>query len=152
VPGALVLRSDVIRKQRAGVAPEARLDSAAYGRAQAAEVYDAMRRRAAPLLGAGYSVVLDAVHARADERAAAADLARAAGVPFTGLWLRAAPETLVDRVAGRAGDASDATPAVIEQQLGYDTGIIDWPTIDTAPGLDAVLATARDVVDSSGTG
>jgi len=145
-PGALILRSDVVRKQLAGVAPETRLEASAYGSRQVAEVYDALRRRAELALGAGYAVVLDAVHARPDERAAAAALARRCGVRFTGLWLQAPPAALTARVAARAGDASDATAAVIGQQLAYDIGKLEWPMIDTAAGLDSTLAQARAVL------
>jgi uncharacterized protein len=143
LPGALVLRSDVVRKQLAGVAPESRLDADAYGAVQTATVYGELRRRAELALGAGYAVVLDAVHARPDERAAAADLARRCGAHFAGLWLQAPPDALTARVAARAGDASDATAAVVRQQLGYDTGAIAWPIIDTAAGLDSTVVQAR---------
>jgi len=142
-PGALILRSDVVRKQLAGVAPETRLEPAAYGRIQAAAVYDDMRRRAAVALGAGYDVVLDAVHARPDERAAAAALAARCGARFAGMWLQAPPDALTARVAARVGDASDATASVIHEQLGYDTGPIAWPVIDTEAGVDSVLVQAR---------
>jgi aminoglycoside phosphotransferase family enzyme/predicted kinase len=142
-PGALILRSDVVRKQLAGVTPETRLAPSAYGRRQAAEIYDALRRRAELALGAGYAVVLDAVHARPDERAAAVALAQRCGVPFAGLWLQAPPAALTARVAARVGDASDATADVIRQQLAYDTGKLEWPVIETEAGLDATLAQAR---------
>ncbi|MBI3517427.1 MAG: AAA family ATPase [Proteobacteria bacterium] len=141
--GAVIVRSDVARKQLAGVALETRLDGAAYGAEQAARVYDEMRRRAAQALAAGYPVVIDAVHARADERAAAAALAQRAGVPFSGLWLDVRPERLVARVAARTRDASDATAAVVRAQLDYDTGPIEWTVIDAAGELDETVAAAR---------
>jgi uncharacterized protein len=142
-PGALILRSDVVRKQLAGVAPETRLAPSAYGSRQAAEIYDALRRRAELALGAGYAVVLDAVHARPDERAAVAALARRCGVPFTGLWLQAPPAALTARFTARPCDASDATADVIRQQLAYDVGPLEWPVIDTEAGPAATLAQAR---------
>jgi aminoglycoside phosphotransferase family enzyme/predicted kinase len=141
--GALVVRSDVVRKQRAGVALEARLDAAAYGVAEAARVYAAMRERAALALGAGFTVVLDAVHARAEERTAAAALAARCGVPFVGLWLETPRDRLVARVDARRHDASDATAAVIDQQLGYDLGAIDWTVVDAGGALDDTVAAAR---------
>jgi predicted kinase len=45
-------------------------------------------------------------------------LADALGVDFTGFWLEADPRRLVARVAARRQDASDATPQVVEAQLG----------------------------------
>ena len=73
-------------------------------------------------LQAGRSVIVDAVHAKPEERDAVADLAARHGVPFTGLWLEAPAEVMQARVAARAGDVSDATPRVVEAQLAYDLG------------------------------
>ena len=44
-------------------------------------------------------------------------IAAGAAVPFDGLWLDAPPETMRARVASRTGDASDATPGVVDAQL-----------------------------------
>jgi hypothetical protein len=85
-----------------------------------------MMARAERILRAGHSVVLDAVFARPDERQAAEALAVRAGVPFEGLWLDVPKEVAQARVAARAADASDATPAIVERQFGYDVGRIDW--------------------------
>ena len=74
----------------------------------------------------GHSVVLDAVFARPDERDAAEALAHKLGVPFEGLWLDVPKEVAQARVAARRADASDATPAVVERQYGYELGRIDW--------------------------
>ena len=71
-------------------------------------------------------MVLDAVFAREDERHAAEALAAKVGVPFEGLWLDAPKEVAQARVAARQGDASDATPAVVERQYGYELGRITW--------------------------
>jgi predicted kinase len=85
-----------------------------------------MMIRAERILRAGHSVVLDAVFARPEERQAAEALAVKVGVPFEGLWLDIPKEVAKERVASRTGDASDATPAVVERQFGYDVGRIDW--------------------------
>jgi len=53
-------------------------------------------------------------------------LARRVGVPFEGIWLEVPKEMAQARVAARKGDASDATPSVVERQFGYDLGRIDW--------------------------
>jgi predicted kinase len=70
--------------------------------------------------------VLDAVFARAEERAAAEELAAQVGVPFEGIWLDVPKEVAQARVANRKADASDATPAVVERQFGYELGRITW--------------------------
>lgn len=123
-PGALVLRSDVIRKRLAGVAPETRLPAAAYGEQQNQAVYTRMFEEAAHSLGAGRSVILDAVFARPAERERAH--AAAGPLPFAGLWLDADPSILKERVERRRNDASDATVAVVDQQTGRDPGAMTW--------------------------
>jgi predicted kinase len=126
VPGAVVVRSDVERKRMAGVALEQRMPAGSYTPDSSAKVYAAMLERAGQALRAGHSVVLDAVFAKPEERAAAEALARKAGVPFEGLWLDVPKDIAQARVAARTVDASDATPAVVERQFGYDLGAITW--------------------------
>lgn len=126
-PGAVVVRSDVERKRLAGVALEARMPAGSYRPEVSGEVYGACLARAERVLRAGHSVILDAVYAREDERRAVEALARRVGVPFEGIWLDVPKEVAQARVAARKGDASDATPAVVERQFGYDLGRIDWP-------------------------
>ena len=128
--GARVLRSDVLRKQLFGVAPEDRLPADAYTKAINDEVYATLEQRAAGILAQGNSVILDAVAAKPGERAAFAGIARRAGAAFSGIWLDAPAETLLARVAGRGKDASDADAAVLRRQLAYDLGAMDWVRID----------------------
>ena len=126
-PGAVVVRSDVERKRLAGVALEARMPSGSYTPEASAKVYAVMLQRAEQALRAGQGAVVDAVFAKPEERLAVEALARKVGVPFEGLWLDVPKEVAQARVAARTGDASDATPAVIERQFGYDLGEIAWP-------------------------
>ncbi len=142
-PGARVLRSDVTRKLLLGVDPEERLPATAYTRETSARVYDALRRKAAVGLAAGYTVIIDAVAQKEEERNSFAEVARAATVPFSGLWLEAGPEAMADRIRGRVGDASDASPEVLAEQLRHDTGGIDWVRIDAGGGAEDCLAAAR---------
>jgi len=125
-PGAVVVRSDVERKRQAGIGLEQRMPSGSYSADASARVYAACMARAERVLRAGYSVVLDAVFAREDERTAAEALALKAGVPFEGIWLDVPKDVAQERVANRRADASDATAAVIERQFGYDLGRITW--------------------------
>ena len=145
-PGALHLRSDLLRKVLLEVEELDVLPEAAYRPEVNAEVYGLMLSRAREALAAGHAVVLDAVYARPEERAAAEALAREAGVGFAGLWLEAPGDTLQSRVAARTGDASDATPAVVAGQLALDTGEIAWRRIDAGGPPAAVAAQARGVV------
>jgi predicted kinase len=125
-PGAVVVRSDVERKRRAGVALEDRMPAGSYTPQASAAIYVAFLARAERVLRAGHSVVLDAVFAREDERSAAEALAVQLGVPFEGIWLDVPKEVAQARVASRKADASDATPAVVERQFAYDLGRITW--------------------------
>ncbi len=143
VPGARVLRSDVLRKRRFGLMPEERLPAEAYGAAVTAEVYRELGERAAMALGAGYAAVIDAVALREEERRAFAAVAAKAGVPFTGLWLDTPAETMHARIGARQADASDATAAVLQQQLQSDPGMLDWVRVDASGSPEQTLATAR---------
>lgn len=146
-PGAVVVRSDVLRKLVAGVAESERLPPQVYTPEASRRVYDAMHARAARALAAGHAAILDAVHARPDERAAARAVAEAAGVGFHGLWLEAPEGDMVARVTARRGDASDADAAVVARQLGYETGEIDWPRVDTGGGLADAVRQAASILD-----
>jgi uncharacterized protein len=143
-PGARHLRSDVLRKTMMKVAPETRLPPAAYTHEVSAEVYRTMHEQAGAALAAGYSVIVDATFIDAGERAAIIDVAARAGVPFTGLWLRAPDAVLLDRVAKRRGDSSDADRAVLEQQLKVDLSAMDWRKVDVSGDPVAALAAARE--------
>ena len=59
-------------------------------------------------------------------RTRAEALAAEAGAAFAGFWLEAPDEELRRRLVARKGDASDATPAVVERQFGYELGEIAW--------------------------
>ena len=120
--GARVLRSDVIRKRLFGVAPETRLPASAYAPGVSQRVYGALRDKAAAALAAEYSVIIDAVSLKPEERRSFAAFAEAAAVPFTGLWLAAPASTMDARLRARGRDASDASPAVLAQQLRQDAG------------------------------
>lgn len=125
-PGAVVVRSDVERKRHAGIALEQRMPAGSYSPEASAKVYAAFMARAERVLRAGHSVVLDAVFSKPEERTAAEALAAKVGVPFHGIWLDVPKDVAQQRVAARKGDASDATPEVVERQFGYDLGEIGW--------------------------
>jgi aminoglycoside phosphotransferase family enzyme/predicted kinase len=131
-PGARLLHSDAIRKRLFAVALHDRLPPDAYTPEASARVYASQREAAAAVLGTGHSAIVDAVFARPEERAAAAATAAAAGAAFTGLWLTAPADALRGRVARRRGDMSDATVDILETQLDYSLGTIDWQIVDAS--------------------
>ena len=88
-PGALLVRSDVIRKHFFGVSETTTLPEAAYQADITALVYDTLSNTAQRVLTQGCSVVLDAAFLREAERAGPACLARKHGARFVGLFLTA---------------------------------------------------------------
>ena len=149
-PGALHLRSDVLRKVAAGVTETERLSPAAYTPKASADVYRLIGTSAAAALAAGRSVIVDAVAARAHERDAFEAIARAAEAAFVGLWLEAPIDCRAARVEARVGDASDADAAVVRSQAGYDTAAPGWPAIDASETPEAVLSHAEALLRRAG--
>ncbi|KAA0572588.1 bifunctional aminoglycoside phosphotransferase/ATP-binding protein [Azospirillum sp. Sh1] len=142
-PGAVVLRSDVLRKRLCGVADTDRLPADGYAAAVTERVYAELYRRAASVLGTGQAVVVDAVSARPDERRRIEAVAAEAGVRFDGIWMEAPLSERVVRVTNRRNDASDATADVVERQESYDLGTIDWTRLDSGRVAADVLDDAR---------
>ncbi len=147
-PGAIHVRSDIERKVLAGVKETERLSADHYSREASFHVYEACFRRAEKALHAGHSVVMDAVFARADERRAAAEVARVCGARFAAIWLEAPLDVLKARVGARTGDASDATPAVVDTQSAYDLGAIVWPRATAAGTPEETLSRVRETLPS----
>lgn len=140
-PGAVVLRTDEVRKRLMGVPPEASLPATVYSPAFYAEVYETLIADTLTLLAAGRAVVLDATFIQPDLRARVEQAAADAGAPFHGVWLEAPPEILAQRISGREGDASDATIATLRMQLDRDVGPIDWVKVDASgPAQDSAEA------------
>ncbi|QDL92631.1 hypothetical protein FDP22_13045 [Paroceanicella profunda] len=146
--GAVILRSDEIRKRMLGMAPEARPGPGAYAPGVSARVYRRLFADARRALRAGATVVLDAAFLEPQMQRHAAALAGACALPFTGLWLDADTETLCHRLARRRGDASDADSAVMHRQpqAAPPPG---WHCLDAAPAPATVLARARQALDAA---
>jgi hypothetical protein len=147
-PGAVVLRSDVVRKRLHGGTPGDRLPPAAYRKEASRPVYDTLAARAAVLARAGHATIVDAVFLDPAERAQIERVALEAGVPFQALWLSAPAAILLQRVAARRGDVSDATPDVLRQQLATDPGPLTWPLLDVSGSPETVAAQARALLGS----
>jgi aminoglycoside phosphotransferase family enzyme/predicted kinase len=145
-PGAVHVRSDIERKRLFGVGPETRLPERAYAAEISDEVYAMCRKRARLALRAGQSVIVDAVHARPEERAAIEALAGEEGSRFTGLWLEAPREVMRARVTKREGDVSDASSSVVDEQLGYEISPQSFEVIDASLPLERVVAASLDTI------
>lgn len=141
-PGAVLLRSDIIRKQLAGVDALTRLPGSSYTRESSDRVYGEMFDRAGKVLAQGHSAILDAAFLMEAERATAAAIAKAAGVDFHGAFLTAALDVRLRRIGSRRNDASDANEDVAQRQETVGTGKVDWTLIDASGTPDQTLARA----------
>ena len=142
-PGALIVRSDLIRKTLVGVSPLARLGPEGYTADVTRRVYQTMGERATTALEAGHSVVADAVYLRPRDREEIAAVARKAGVPFIGLWIDGPLEILASRLRARVNDASDATAEVLERQARTELGPLDWHRLDGSTDVESVQRSAE---------
>jgi aminoglycoside phosphotransferase family enzyme/predicted kinase len=123
---AIRLRSDVERKRLHGLgatqASGSGLNSGIYSPQAHTDTYAHLLERAGHLLQDGWSVLVDAAFLRRHERDAFAEMAQTAGCPFHVLAAEAPLTVLRERITARqarGADASEATLAVLEQQLGW---------------------------------
>ena len=144
-PGALILRSDEIRKRQHGAAPEQRLPQSAYSDAASVAVFTALTDDVRIAATAGQCVVADATFIDPAHRRAAEHAAQTAGARFAGFWLDAPLEELERRIVARSGDASDATVAVLRAAAQAGPGADNWHALASRRPADD-LATARRVL------
>lgn len=138
-PGAVVLRSDLIRKEMFGVDDFVALPESAYCSDISERVYRIMIERARDIIAQGFSAVLDAAFLQERERDAAALAARQSDASFRPIFLTADSVVRQSRVAARRRDASDATQAVAARQEGMDIGQLNWPIVDASGSPEQTL-------------
>jgi hypothetical protein len=139
VPGAVVIRSDEIRKRLSGVSPIHRLGSQGYSSEMSERVYATAAERARLTIRGGQTAIVDAVYARPSDRQAIEHVAADLGVPFAGIWLEAPEAMLVARTEQRRHDPSDADADVIRLQQQQGTGVMTWYRLDASSSRDTVL-------------
>jgi aminoglycoside phosphotransferase family enzyme/predicted kinase len=150
-PGALIVRSDEIRKRQHGVAPEQRLPRSAYTEEKSAAVFNELATMVKVAARGGHTVIADATFLDLAHRSMIEAAAERAGVKFLGIWLSAAQDVLEQRIGARSGDASDATVDVLRAAVRNDPGPVDWHAVDTADGGAAqnqVMTLANGVMSS----
>ena len=148
VPGAVVIRTDEIRKHLAGVSSLQRLGPEGYSQQMSERVYATAADRARAAIQEGHGAIVDAVFARAVDRESIERIAVAMSVPFVGIWLEAPEPLLIARVEQRRHDASDADADVIRMQRRQPTGTMTWSRIDASGSAAAVLEQARTYLQS----
>jgi aminoglycoside phosphotransferase family enzyme/predicted kinase len=147
--GAEVLRSDVIRKELAGLQPdESGADAFGEGIYTAAATdatYDELLARAREALAHGRSVVLDASWSSAAEREGARAVAEATSSDMAELRCVAPAELAAQRLrdrAARGGDPSDADPGVAAAMADATDPWTEATDLDTRADPDDVIAAA----------
>ncbi len=113
--GFEVISSDVVRKERAGIAPgEPRLEVFGEGLYSAESIdrtYADLLRRARPLLLEGRSVILDATFIRRKHRKQAAALANETGAQFACIEIDASSDAVRARLRRRLREGRDPSDA-----------------------------------------
>ncbi|MDP4796698.1 MAG: AAA family ATPase [Rhodospirillales bacterium] len=145
-PGARVVRTDVVRKRLNGIHPNESLGAHGYTSEMTEKTYQDFFGQARSALAAGQCVVLDAVFAKAEQRAQADTLAIECGVPYQGLWVDAPEHVRVHRVETRERNVSDVTTDVARQQSEYELGPITWAKIDSSGKKNATIDQALKVL------
>ena len=136
---AIVIRTDAVRKQLAGVPWHQRhsggIGEGLYTAEMTQQTYRACLDLADELLDAGWSVILDGVFGRRAERAAARALAQRHGVAFRIAWCDAPEAVLRERLRARMAsdrDLSDAGEDVLDLQLRHYESPAGEPDVETA--------------------
>lgn len=137
-----VIRSDVVRKELAGIDPGKSAASGygqgIYGPEWTRRTYGECRKRARKLLTRGLRVAVDASFRGDGDRADFVAMARDLGVQALFLECRLDPELASERIGGRRGDASDAD-AEVHSRMRYA-----WESASTP------VARVRRVLDTRG--
>lgn len=142
-PGAIVVRTDELRKKLWGVGEEQRLPQDAYAKEFSAKIYAALAEQTALILKSGQSVIADGVFGTPQERGAVRRVAEALGISYHGLWLEGPLPILEKRVEGRIKDVSDATAAVLHAQMRDVETPNDWKRISVTAPPPEILSKAK---------
>ncbi|HTX85850.1 MAG TPA: AAA family ATPase [Streptosporangiaceae bacterium] len=146
--GCVVLGSDTVRKELAGLQPRqhaaAPYNAGLYSPAWTNHTYQELLSRAARLLARGESVVLDASWTSAGHRTSAEKLAYEVSADLVQLRCDIPADLAARRLQARIGDASDAGPEVAEHLRADAEPWPDATVIDTSePGGGQITSLQR---------
>ena len=113
------IRSDVERKRLFGLAANADSGGTIYTPEATLRTYARLKDLTTGALAAGWSVIVDAAFLKHAERVEFRALATGLNLPFSVLAPSASPDEMARRIAIRKNDASEATGAVLQQQLQW---------------------------------
>ena len=125
-PGAIILRSDEIRKRLWACPEYEALPKEAYAPDENHRVYAEMLGLAQTVSATGQSIVLDATFREPQWRDRTEIIARQASLDFSGIWLNVDPVQRIQRIQSRTRDVSDATADVAGRQQDVDATTISW--------------------------
>ncbi|MFD7921292.1 AAA family ATPase [Streptomyces sp. NPDC059740] len=148
--GAALLSSDRLRKELAGIPPErsaaARYGEGLYTPEWTARTYATLLDRAATLLSAGESVVLDASWSDARQREAAAQVAERAGADLVALHCHVSSDVSAARLRRRAPGPSDADRDIATVMAARESPWPEAEDVDTGGSLEAAVNKALAAV------
>lgn len=144
LPGAVVLRSDVLRKELFGFEPLAALPEAAYAPEVTMRVYETLLERSRLIIDQGFSAIIDAAFLKELERSEVSRAAREINADFRPVFLSADLAVRIGRIRLRKNDASDATPEIGAGQEDYDIGEVTWPVIDASDLPEQTLERSKE--------
>ncbi|MFJ9865739.1 AAA family ATPase [Streptomyces sp. NPDC101165] len=154
--GITLLSSDRLRKELAGIPAEqsatARYGEGMYTPEWTARTYGALLDRAAALLSAGESVVLDATWSDAGQREAASRVAERTSADLVALHCHVPGDVSAARLTTRAPGASDAGPEIAAAMAATEPPWPDAVAVDTSGSLESAVAQALAAVRPWGAG
>lgn len=147
--GAIVIRTDAVRKRLAGVPLQERVGAGfgegVYSADMSRRTYCEALRLAEELLRAGWPVILDGSFSRAEERDGARAVAARADVRCSVLWCDAPDAVLAERLRRRARSADEVSDGreelLAEHRARYDPpeGESDVIRVDTSRDAEPPL-------------
>lgn len=155
--GATVVRSDEVRKERAGLgsteSAAAGLHEGLYDPEVTDATYAAVFERARSLVSRGEPVVIDASFTSEAHREAARELARNTSTEIVELRCHLAPEVAAERVAARLATGGDASDASVEVAAALAASADPWPEateVSTEDEPATALEGAMRALDAAG--